>query len=145
MFEVSAATHEGLRELTYALGELVQSTREQMPDVPPQRIVLRPTGTAPVEFAVEQVDGGWRVRGEKPERWVRQTDFGNDEAVGYLADRLNRLGVEDRLLQLGAQVGDDVMIGGDDDAVVFEFDPTVQAGAETMLGRRGQDLRLEGR
>ena len=38
---------------------------------------------------------GWRVRGEKPERWVRQTDFGNDEAVGFLADRLNRLGVED--------------------------------------------------
>jgi GTP-binding protein len=145
VFEVSAATHEGLRELTYALAELVQSTREEMPDVPPQRIVLRPTGSAPVEYAVERVDGGWRVRGEKPERWVRQTDFGNDEAVGYLADRLNRLGVEERLLQLGAQVGDDVLIGGDDNAVVFEFDPTVEAGAATMLGRRGQDLRLEGR
>jgi len=31
------------------------------------------------------------VRGTKPERWVRQTDFSNDEAVGYLADRLARL------------------------------------------------------
>ncbi len=29
-------------------------------------------------------DGLFRVRGEKPERWVRQTDFNNDEAVGYL-------------------------------------------------------------
>ena len=38
------------------------------------------------------------MRGAKPERWVRQTDFSNDEAVGFLADRLNRLGVEARLL-----------------------------------------------
>jgi GTP-binding protein len=85
------------------------------------------------------------VRGNKPQRWVKQTDFSNDEAVGYLADRLNRLGVEEKLVSLGAQVGDDVVIGDDDNAVVFEFDPDVQAGAQTMLGRRGRDLRLEGR
>ena len=41
----------------------------------------------------------FRVVGERPERWVRQTDFSNDEAVGYLADRLARLGVEDRAVQ----------------------------------------------
>jgi GTP-binding protein len=145
VFAVSAATHEGLRELTFALGELVRSARQELPDVAPQRIVLRPGGESGEDFSVERVDGRWRVCGEKPQRWVRQTDFGNDEAVGYLADRLNRLGVEERLLELGAQVGDDVVIGGDDDAVVFEFDPTVQAGGETMLGRRGHDLRLEGR
>ena len=45
--------------------------------------------------------GGFVVRGEKPERWVRQTDFDNDEAVGYLADRLARLGVEEELAELG--------------------------------------------
>jgi GTP-binding protein len=76
---------------------------------------------------------------------VRQTDFSNDEAVGYLADRLNRLGVEARLTELGARIGDDVVIGDDDNAVVFEFDPQVQAGAETLFGRRGQDPRLEDR
>jgi GTP-binding protein len=85
------------------------------------------------------------VRGEKPERWVRQTDFGNDEAVGFLADRLARLGVEDKLLELGAQPGEAVVIGGGDDPVVFDFDPAVEAGAETLLGRRGADLRLDGR
>ena len=45
--------------------------------------------------------------GEKPERWVRQTDFSNDEAVGYLADRLDRLGVEEALLKAGAVAGVD--------------------------------------
>jgi GTP-binding protein len=82
----------------------------------------------------------WRVRGEKPERWVRQTDFGNAEAVGYLADRLNRIGIEDRLLELGARPGDGVAIGGAD-AVVFDFAPQLEAGAE-ILSRRGEDQRL---
>ena len=94
-------------------------------------------------FTISEIEGRWHVRGEKPARWVRQTDFSNDEAVGYLADRLNRLGVEERLTELGAQRGDDVVIGDDDNAVVFEFDPQVQAGAETLFhGRRGQDPRL---
>ena len=38
----------------------------------------------------------------KPERWVQQTDFQNDEAVGFLADRLAKLGVEDELFKAGA-------------------------------------------
>jgi GTP-binding protein len=82
------------------------------------------------------------VRGEKPERWVRQTDFANDEAVGYLADRLGRLGVEDQLLRAGARGGDEVVIGDGDEAVVFDWEPTMAAGAE-MLGRRGEDHRFE--
>ena len=50
-------------------------------------------------------EGGFIVRGPRPERWVDQTDFDNDEAVGYLGDRLARLGVEDELLRLGAKPG----------------------------------------
>ena len=80
--------------------------------------------------------------GEKPERWVRQTDFSNDEAVGFLADRLNRLGVEDRLLALGAAEGDAVIIGPAEDAVVFDFKPMVDAGASILGSRRGEDVRF---
>ncbi|MEY2635145.1 MAG: hypothetical protein RIS75_1085, partial [Actinomycetota bacterium] len=75
---------------------------------------------------------------------VRQTDFSNDEAVGYLADRLARLGVEAQLTKLGAVAGDTVVIGKGDNGVVFDFEPTIQAGAELMMGRRGTDLRFEG-
>jgi len=82
------------------------------------------------------------VRGDKPERWVRQTDFGNDEAVGYLADRLNRLGIEDELLAMGATPGDAVAIGAGEHPVVFDFAPQVDTGAE-LLSRRGEDQRLE--
>ena len=94
------------------------------------------------DFTVTATRDGWRVRGEKPERWVRQTDFSNDEAVGFLADRLNRLGVETRLLQMGAEEGDAVLIGHPDNAVVFDFKPGIDAGAE-ILARRGEDQRFD--
>jgi GTP-binding protein len=91
---------------------------------------------------VQQTTDGWRVRGDKPERWVRQTDFSNDEAVGFLADRLNRLGVEERLLELGAEEGDAVIIGPEENAVVFDFRPLVDAGAAALGSRRGEDERF---
>jgi GTP-binding protein len=76
-------------------------------------------------------------------RWVRQTDFANDEAVGYLADRLARAGVEDELVKAGARAGDTVLIGDGADAVVFDWEPTLMAGAELLGGPRGSDLRLD--
>jgi GTP-binding protein len=140
---VSAASHEGLRELSFAMAEIVARARRERPAAEATRIVLRPAETiGGPEFTIKQTGEGWRVRGQKPERWVRQTDFSNDEAVGFLADRLNRLGVEERLLELGAEEGDAVLIGSPDNAVVFDFRPMVETGAE-LLGRRGEDARLD--
>jgi GTPase len=143
VFEVSAASGEGLRELTFAMGEIVEAARVAKPAVDAQRIVLRPASADGADsFTVKLTGEGWRVRGEKPERWVRQTDFSNEEAVGFLADRLNRLGVETKLAELGAVEGDAVLIGHPDNAVVFDFKPGIDAGAE-MLGRRGEDQRFD--
>ncbi len=150
IFEISTKTGEGLNELKFAMAEIVAARRASLPEAAAPRTVIRP---APVgrrrnveEFTIVKKGDGeggfvWRVRGEKPERWIRQTDFNNAEAVGYLADRLNRLGVEDKLLEMGARQGDAVAIGGDN-AVVFDFAPQVETGAE-ILSRRGEDVRLE--
>ncbi|WP_129840465.1 GTPase ObgE [Streptomyces sp. RFCAC02] len=141
-FEVSAVSRKGLRELSFALAEQVGRARAARPAETPTRIVITPRAVNETGFTVRpEGEGFFRVRGEKPERWVRQTDFTNEEAVGYLADRLNRLGVETELLRAGAREGDGVAIGGDDDAVVFDFEPSVSGGAE-MLGRRGEDHRM---
>ncbi|HET6876953.1 MAG TPA: Obg family GTPase CgtA, partial [Jatrophihabitans sp.] len=84
--------------------------------------------------------GGYIVRGTKPERWVRQTAFDNDEAVGYLADRLARLGVEKELARLGAERGAAVTIGG----VTFDFEPSGGIDEEDYLPtRRGEDIRVD--
>jgi GTPase len=143
VFKVSAASGAGLRELTFAMAAVVQAARAARPLVETQRIVIRPeSADGADDFTVAATDLGWEVRGQKPERWVRQTDFSNDEAVGFLADRLNRLGVEARLVKLGAVEGDTVLIGDPDNAVVFDFKPSIEAGAE-ILGRRGEDQRFD--
>jgi GTP-binding protein len=70
---------------------------------------------------------------------VKQTDFQNDEAIGYLADRLARLGVEQELARLGAEPGAAVTIGD----VTFDWEPQTPAGVEVTMSGRGTDLRLE--
>ena len=147
-FIISTKSGEGLNGLTFAMAELVEERRAAMPEIAPKKIVIRPKAVNDgTPFTIKRMGDGeggfvWRVRGEKPERWVRQTDFNNGEAVGYLADRLNRIGIEEKLLEIGARPGDAVAIGGGDDPVVFDFAPQVETGAE-LLSRRGEDQRLD--
>ena len=106
VFEISAVSREGLKELSYALAEIVEEGRAAKAAEPQKsRIVIRPKVRGELEFVVK-VEGGteplYRVLGTKPERWVQQTDFNNDEAVGFLADRLAKLGVEEELFKQGA-------------------------------------------
>ena len=144
VYEVSAATHEGLRELGFAMAELVEQARAMAPLAEPVRVVIRPPAVKDTGFEIVRTrDGAYLIRGQKPLRWVNQTDFTNDEAVGYLADRLARLGVEESLAKAGAEPGDTVLIGDFDDAVVFDWDPELTAGGGHAPGPRGSDWRLE--
>jgi len=146
VFPISVATHEGLDELGFALAREVEQYRASLPEVEPARITLTPRSVDDGGFTVEpdpRTDG-WLVRGRRPERWIRQTDFTNDEAVGYLADRLNRLGVEEELAKAGAVPGDAITVGD----VTFDWEPTLPAGTLTVeesagLGGRGTDVRLD--
>jgi GTP-binding protein len=141
--EVSAATHEGVRDLMFLMGDVVAQARAAAPPPEPTRHVIRPPAAGGPEFEVVQAgENTFFIRGEKPRRWVQQTDFSNEEAVGYLADRLARIGVEKALAEAGAQAGAEVMIGDEDDAVVFDWDPDVSAGTPHVFGPRGTDQRL---
>lgn len=149
VFIVSAVAHRGLDPLKYALLELVQEHRKAHPITVEQRQVITPQ---PVQSrrrggdevrVIEDPDnpGGYLVLGEKPQRWINQTDFENDEAVGYLADRLAKLGVEDQLYAIGAVEGAEVTIGD----VTFEWEPLTAAGdpgAGTPATSRGTDARI---
>jgi GTP-binding protein len=145
VFEISTVSHEGLRPLNYALADLVAAHRAELAAAPaPERIVIRPNG-ADKDFTI-RVEGGtygpvYRIIGEKPVRWVQQTDFQNEEAVGYLADRLEKLGVEDELFRAGAVPGATVVIG-EGDGIVFDWQPSLTSAAELMTAPRGTDPRL---
>ncbi|WP_427876245.1 GTPase ObgE [Gardnerella sp. 2492-Sm] len=170
VFEISTASHEGLKELGFALGRLVEKMREKLAAEEAareeERVVIQPLeqqtsalrrrrddgrGNS-ADFTIEREedkngDFWFTVTGMKPERWVVQTNFDNDEAVGYLADRLAKLGVEDELRKKGARPGDEIRIGRGNRMVCFDWDPSIAAGAEGLdgasLGARGRDLRLE--
>ena len=145
VFDISAATHEGLRQLSFAMAGLVMEARANLAPVEAPRIVITPKAVDDGGFTITEEPEGYRVRGERPERWVRQTDFSNDEAVGYLADRLARLGVEEALFKAGAKPGATVMIGPDDNAVVFDWQPSIMAGSGPHQGPRGTDVRVDAR
>ena len=147
VFQVSALAHTGLKELNFALARMVDAHRATLPaEDEVQAVVIRPASEGGDQITVRKVHANgedvFQVRGSRPERWVAQTDFANDEAVGYLADRLARAGVEDQLFDAGAKPGNTVVIGDMDGGVVFDWEPTMVTGAE-MMGARGSDLRLE--
>ena len=74
---------------------------------------------------------------------MQQTDFDNDEAVGYLADRLAKLGVEAELAKLGAKPAPRSP-SAPADGVTFDWEPTLgeAAAVEALAGPRGTDKRL---
>ena len=146
VYMISTATREGLDELKWAMWDIVKRTRKKRRTTPidePQVIRPKALSRRGEDGGVQVVRDpmypeGWLVTGEKVERWVRQTDFENDEAVGYLSDRLNKAGVEDMLRKAGAHEGDTVTIG----EISFDWEPTI--GGDPTLAGRGQDARLGG-
>jgi GTP-binding protein len=137
VFEVSAMTREGLREFGFALAKLVADYRAAKPVEEATRIVIRPRAVDDTGFTIEKDEEGvFVIRGTQVERWIKQTNFDNDEAIGYLGDRLERLGVEAALGKKGAQTGDAVRIG----TRVFDWHPNA---GEYISGPRGTDSRLE--
>jgi GTP-binding protein len=140
VFLVSTVSREGLQPLIFALADLVSQYHAAQPVLVPRRPVIRPVPVDESGFTVESDgQGGFVVRGRRPERWIAQTNFDNDEAVGYLGDRLARLGVEDELVRLGARPGCAVTIG----EVTFDWEPQTPSGIDTVMTRRGTDARLE--
>ncbi|MCL2803346.1 MAG: GTPase ObgE [Micrococcales bacterium] len=156
----SATSHLGLRQLAFTLVRSVAKGRalaEGELAARGRRVVLRPEPVDAPQFKVTVHAGGisgmartsqgsgaaYQVRGEKVERWVAQTDFANDEAVGYLADRLAKAGVEEALAQVGAVAGVPVVIGPLEGGVIFDWEPSMSTGAELLGSPRGTDRRLE--
>ncbi|NDH65152.1 MAG: GTPase ObgE [Microbacteriaceae bacterium] len=147
VFEISAVAHTGLRELNFALAELVRAARDAKAAEPAKpRITLmqkrRDEGSFTISKEMQGDEEVFRIIGVKPERWVAQTMFGNEEAVGYLADRLAKLGIEDELFKNGAVAGSTVVIGAGA-GVIFDWEPTITSAGELIAGPRGTDARFD--
>jgi len=131
-FAVSAATGAGMRELLYALGAEVAQARAARPvaaAAPAAAVAADPE----VPISVAREGAGFRVLGDRPERWVAMTDLDNPQAVAYLQRRMRRAGVDDLLTEAGASPGDEVLVGD----AAFEFTPDPLA--DPLAGTRGRE------
>ena len=131
-FAISAATGEGMPALLYAIADAVAGARAEELAERPEDAAAVAEPEAPIEVVREE--GGWRVLGDRPARWVAMADLDNAEAVEYLQRRLRRAGVDDLLAEAGAEPGDEVMVGD----AAFEYEPDALADPP---GRRGPGRR----
>ncbi len=123
---VSAVTGDGIEALIGRLGRLAAEGESAAPPREPF-VVLRPGRP---RFTVERERDRFRVRGQRVERWVLETDLEDERSVGTLQKRLAREGVDRRLRELGARPGDEVAIGDR----VFEFVPDAEAEHDGAAG-----------
>ena len=113
VLRISAATGAGMAGLIRRAYGLLQRAWTRKPAIvitePEGHITYRPG--AEDHWEVVEEEGRYRVVGHVVERLVARTDFENEEAVGFLQERLERLGVSDALREAGAAPGEDVAIG----------------------------------
>jgi GTP-binding protein len=114
---VSSATGEGLDELRRRiLAELPEEARARpegeagAAEFEAEHRVYRPVGEGGYSIAREE-DGAFRVLGRGVELLFERHDLGNEEALSYLEQRLNEIGVIAALRAAGFEPGDDVRIG----------------------------------
>ena len=116
----SSATGEGLGELRdkilSALPKLPAAARpevgrpERTAEFEVEHRVYRPAGEG--GYAVEREDdGAYRVTGRGVELLFERHDIANEEALAYLEQRLNEIGVIAALRAAGFEPGDDVRVG----------------------------------
>jgi GTP-binding protein len=123
---VSSATGEGLDELRQAILAALPGTSAARPERPAAG-ARSATGASAAEFEAEhrvyrpvgeggysvqrEPDGGFRVLGRGVELLFERHDLKNEEALAYLEQRLNEIGVVAALRAAGFEPGDDVRVG----------------------------------
>jgi GTP-binding protein len=129
---VSSATGEGLDELRQAIlaelpGGPVAPSEDGRRSAAARGVAVREGGAGAAEFEAEhrvyrpvgeggysverEEDGGFRVLGRGVELLFERHDLKNEEALAYLEQRLNEIGVVAALRAAGFEPGDDVRVG----------------------------------
>ena len=112
IFEISAATNKGLQVVVDRLADILDT----IPNNPlyddsqiESHVLYKFKKEEPFKITKDD-DGAWAISGDEVERIFKMTKFSSDEAVYRFAKKLRRMGIDDKLRELGAEEGDQVRI-----------------------------------
>jgi GTP-binding protein len=114
VFRISAATHMNLQPLLYYVSDRLDEIRAAEPEVPVDDVLqIKAESREDTRRwdARRDEDGAWIIEGKGIQRFVAMTDLNNDHALTRLQRTLEKMGVNRKLRELGAQEGDTVRIG----------------------------------
>jgi len=114
IFPISALTRQGLRELLFAIADLLETTPEfplhEAKEPAVQRVVYKLQKEAPAFEISRDSSGAFILSGEKIEKLFKMTDFTREDSVRRFARQLRSMGVDDELRKRGAKDGDTVKL-----------------------------------
>lgn len=112
IFEVSGATNTGLQIVVDRLADLIDS----IPDNPlydesqiESHVLYKFKKEEPFTISKDQ-DGTFVISGEEVERIFKMTKFSSDDAAYRFAKKLRKMGIDNKLIEMGAEEGDMVRI-----------------------------------
>lgn len=111
IYPISAINNEGIEEVLIKLADMLQ-TIEKMPLYEEEKFESHVLYKFKEEqpFAISNDNGTWVIKGEKVEKLFKMTKFSTDESVLRFSNKLRKMGIDDKLRQLGAVEGDTVRI-----------------------------------
>ena len=117
IFEISALNNTGLSEVMFELYNMLEKIEKQPlyeEEKFESHVLYKFKKEQP--FTITKDNDTWVIRGDEVEKLLRMTRFSTDEAAKRFANKLRRMGIDDKLRELGACDGDNVRI------LDFEFD-----------------------
>ena len=108
VYPISAVYNEGLDALIKRLGEIVEESDNQTPTTTTTEKIYKYEEEVP--FEIHRENNIWVLTGPKIEELFKMTRFTEDESVMHFAYKLKKMGVDEKLEELGAKRGDEVKI-----------------------------------
>ena len=110
--KISSVSHFGLNNLTFALNKVISSYKENKINLFSKRPVIYLSSFNEKKILFDKCgDDNYRIYGVHIEHLVKQINFNNKEAMIYFNNYLTQLGIENMLLDIGAKLGCNVLIG----------------------------------
>lgn len=111
IFEVTAILDEGLEPVMTHIADILDKipTKPLYEEEDYESFVLYKFKKEE-PFTITKEDNVWVVKGKEVEKLLMMTRFGTDEAEARFANKLRKMGIDDKLVELGVQEGDLVRI-----------------------------------